>query len=206
MPIPAGYSRLTLHGTAGGDIFETGLYVHSAPATQADAQTLANDAWNSWLTSGLTGFAALLASDGFYTGLRAYCYPGGGPKAQFIAEAVATPTAGTGTHFLPLQVACVVTLQTGAAGRSSRGRMYLPADGATMGADHQFASVDVNQACVAVAGWCDALNTAGHQPVVLSTLNGTSRPITACRADTKADIQRRRANRQVAASASVHAL
>jgi hypothetical protein len=154
----------------------------------------------------MTGMCALLAGDSAYTGLRAYAYPGGGPKAQFIAEAVATAAPGSGTHFLPLQVSCVVTLQTGAAGRSRRGRMYLPADGAGMGANHQFATGDVDQASIAVAGWIHALSLLGGDPVVLSTLTGTAMPITSVKADTKADIQRRRANKQVPANTYTHAI
>jgi hypothetical protein len=198
MAIPAGFSRLVLHGLAGGDIFETGVWVRGAAGTQDAAQTLANNAWNLWLTTGLTGMAGLMSGDSSYTGLRAYCYPGGGPKAQFIAEAVASPAPGQGANHLPLQVALVVTLLTGAAGRSSRGRMYLPADGGTCGPDHQANDSTVDDACTAVAGWLTGLGGGNQTPVVLSTTNGTARDITQTRCDSKYDVQRRRANKQVA--------
>jgi hypothetical protein len=198
MPIPAGFTRVVLHGVSGTDIFETGMWLRGSPASQEDTQTLANAAWNSWLTTAQTGLAALMDATGAYTGLRAYAYPAGGPKAGFIAEAVATRVGGMGNAILPYQSTLVVTLLTGAAGRRARGRMYLPASGATLNADHQFSDAVVDQASTGIAGWVNAFQAGANKPVVLSTVGGTARDITQTRADSKPDIQRRRANKIVA--------
>jgi hypothetical protein len=198
MAIPAGYSRLVLHGKCGNDIFETGVWVSGAVATQAAAQTLANSAWNLFLTSGSAGAQALIGADSSYTGLRAYCYPTGGPGATYIAEAAASPVVGTAPGASPFQTAMVVTLQTGAAGRRARGRMYLPAHGVQLlTTTHLFATADTDRGSSAVAGWLTALHGTSNPAVVLSTVAGSSRVITGTTTDNKPDIQRRRANKVI---------
>jgi hypothetical protein len=197
MPIPAGFARAVLHGTQGTDVFETGVWVTNAPADQAAAQTLANALWNLWLASAVTGLVNVIPPDCSYTGLRLYCYPAGGPKAQFIAEAVANPAPGNSGSVMPYQVAMCVTLLTGAAGRRARGRMFIPASGGSLDAAHMFIHEQVNEVGTAIAGWLTGMQAGASKPVVLSTTDGSSRPIVATDCDNKPDIQRRRANKVV---------
>jgi hypothetical protein len=103
---------------------------------------------------------------------------------------------GTG-GFCPLQVCMVATLITGAAGRRNRGRMYLPANGIGFGS-HEFPNARVDAVCQALAAWLDALNTLDGSAVVVSQAGTSKRAITQVRVDSKPDIQRRRANAQVA--------
>lgn len=191
-------SRAVIHGTlAGGEIFETGFWLSQAP-TDADAATArAVEIAGHVVSDLLPGVTGLITADSAYTGVRLYAYPTGGPLATFVGEGPITsgPGHGTGSNPLPDQCGLVVTLNTGASGRSHRGRMYLPGNGMPLGADHQLGIDQATSVANAMATFIS--NMVGEGPVVvLSQLLGTSRPVDSVNVDTRVDIQRRRANRQ----------
>lgn len=205
MSIPADHVRWSLFGTGLGEIFETSWWSHISPfpATQDDAQVSNNTIAESFLASALcTRLKGLLFPDQQYTQLRAYWYATTGDKATFITESTFAPaqvgTSGT-DHALPLQIAWVATLLTGAAGRSNRGRMYFAAGGAQPSAGHQQSAADTTGLSADLADWFSTIS-ASAPPVVVSRTLSTSRPILDVRVDSILDVQRRRAGKQVATS------
>lgn len=199
MGIPAGVSRVSLIGTGpGAEIFETGFWLQVAPATDALADALAADIVAAAGTVALPNLRSLIPADSSYRSVRVYSYPAGGPTAAHVGEAAIATGAGTATGSNPLQVAMVVTLLTGSAGRRNRGRMYLPATGVVM-VDHMFSSARVDAAAQGVRDLLAGLGseTPPKPPVVVSTAGSSAKPITSVRADNKPDIQRRRANKLI---------
>lgn len=196
MPIPAGVSRAVIGGTVTdeSEIFEFGFWLDEAPDNQDDADALAQDVWNSFILEAAPGLDPLIKNDSNFTSCKVYCYPDGGPSASLIGTATAAPEGGTGAGSLPLQACLVVTLLTGAAGRRNRGRMYLPANGTPLAANHEFGSGQVDAAVDGIHDWFAGLVAASHTPIVLSQVAGTHRPVTTVRGDSKVDIQRRRAD------------
>lgn len=130
--MPSVYLNTTQAILPSGEVAEFTFYVTAA--TLADAVT-GYDLW-----------AAALAADTSYTDLFPTVVQFGGGKVSQVDEAtgvvVATSVAGTpyaGTGFgasMPPQNALVVTLYSALAGRSDRGRFYLPGPA--------FSSIDVN--------------------------------------------------------------
>lgn len=79
-----------------------------------------------------TSWLQLLSPACRITGVRAEYY-GADSKLSVVAEVIlTTPSVGTGTASKPYQTAVVVSLRSGRPGRSYRGRIYLPAMGASM--------------------------------------------------------------------------
>lgn len=202
MPIPSDVIRYALSGTApGGEIFVTSLWTTGqAVASQGDANLVAETMASTLVTHKGT-FTPLILADTAYTEVTAYCYPTGGPAAKYIGTAPVAGVVGNSTFGpLPLQVCAVVSLRTGFAGRSYRGRMYLPATGQPLEADHQMSNTDCQSLAQGYVSFLHDVdfNNAG-KPVVVSTKLGTATPIASVVVDSRLDIQRRRANREAAA-------
>jgi len=193
--------RISLEGhLAAGEIFATTFWCGGAGSS--DAQTVANLIVTALGTNG-TGVTTMLArikdllgtADG-WDRVRVYKYASGSNLATSSAIASISNGTGTGGRAGPFQQALVVTLQTAGAGRSRRGRMYMPyAGGATTSG---FAvSTTVDKACTAIGdlfGYIKNNPVAGlGVPVVWSATHDYSSPVTALRCDSKIDIQRRRA-------------
>lgn len=197
--------RLVLFGTtAPSEIWETGVWLTGATATTQEATQAAVDAAQSGMVNLLVAIKARLSVDGAYAGLRAYSYPQGGTSASFVAENTTGAGAGTGTGLLPVQTCMVVTLLTGAAGRRNRGRMYFPAYGETLTGDSQFNIGSTDSLTNTLATWFENLKGGNNVgvPSVYSKIAGSARPINLIRADTRPDVQRRRANRLAASGSS----
>jgi len=197
MPIPTGYVKYVITGTLrGGEIFETGFWSDLPAGSQAELQDAVDtEADNVESDFGGTGPRVLLDPGSAYTSVRAYAYNGGN-TAEFVATSAVTGTPGTGNTTGIDKMCCVATLLTGAAGRRARGRMYLPASGASL-TNGQFTSGPLSDVATALQTHFDRFD--GHA-VVLSQVAGTARPITAVRIDSLVDIQRRRGNALVAAT------
>ena len=133
------------------------------------------------------------------TSYDAYYYQGG-VAVTHQQETVNHVGTGTGDG-MPLQIACVMTLRTALSTRRGRGRIYLPfTDSNQMGANHIFASSNVNNCVDYLALYLSALQLTGdYTPVVVSQTGGTSNVITSVDADLVPDTQRRRANRLTSA-------
>lgn len=199
MAIPPTAVRYTLSGqTVGGEIFATSIWTTGRTVTsQSDANLLA-----STMATTFNGIMSLwdvyIDASTKWTGVKAYCYPQGGPAAEFIGEAVLNKTGQSTAAPLPLQCALVVTLGTGNAGRSYRGRCYLPCSSADLQGDtHQFVLSDVQTIANQFAQFLHDVqfNNAGT-PVVLSKARSAATEILTVSVDTRLDIQRRRAAQQ----------
>lgn len=212
MTIPLGVSRNTIYGhLLGGEIFNMSLWAGEAPTGQAATQAQANAFRDAIVTAmGLTAAPkSFLQTTSGYDGLKVYSYQSSGGHATNIADASMSQPGTAATSFqLPNQAAVCVSLKTDSAGRTKQGRIYMPLGvyGLSSG---QLTSGD----CTAIATWWRnlivSLNTAIGGPAkigVLSQKLGTIQPVTAVAVDSKVDIQRRRANKQVAVARAVVAV
>lgn len=209
--IPSNVMRFAFGGAMpAGEIWQCGLWFQSnlgeaAPGNNEDA-----DAALSAMTAGLTQWTALLTalkatwSTGTTHNRNAlYCYPDGGPDATAVAIQDVTATAGTNATALPNQTARVVTILTGSAGRSHRGRIYLPGTGEAMsGSTGHFTSTG-SSILSAMNTWIEACIAAAVLPGgsgvalrVVSPKLSSAFVATTLRTDNIPDVQRRRANRE----------
>nr|CRY96787.1 hypothetical protein [uncultured prokaryote] len=205
MAIPAGVVRVVLHGNLpGGEIWETGFWMDNTGVTDASlADALANIIAGTLNANDESGALAQMALEFWSAGMnwtevRVYGYPNGGPKAAFVGLFTnPTPVAGSGTNQFPNQVALVLTLNTGLAGRSYRGRMYIPIG---KGALDGMAELTPQLLSDFVTTWrtffSDVNVSDTGRFVVVSAERGIATPLSAVKADSRLDIQRRRANQQ----------
>lgn len=200
MPIPAGVTKFVLYGTQSAtEIFETGFWcVGQSPTSDADVQVMAGKVATHWAANSHYQ-KEFLTDRGAYTEVRAYYYDGTAPGATHTGAAPITGGEGLGdVQYNPLQSCAVMTLRTGYAGRSNRGRMYLPATGIQLLNSATFATADLQGLVTEVAAFLTACATDGGigAPVVVSQRRGSYQTITAVDADYRPDVQRRRANKQ----------
>lgn len=199
MAIPSGYARFMIKGTLnGGDIFEWGFWNAGAPTTAAAATAAATAVATALgVTSTGTTPWGLISSGEHYDEVRCYSYPAGGPTATYVGSAPASHTGG-GSGSAPNQVALCVTTLTGLSGRRNRGRIYLPCTAPGTLTSGQRSSTNTDSVVTWLVDFFHAVNSGIGQPcVVLSQVAGSANNITAVRVDSKLDVQRRRANRQV---------
>lgn len=199
--IPSGYSRTVVHGTVShGDVFQWGMWANEAPsdqaATQAQADSFAADLQT--VLGDTTGIKSLISTDSSYIGVRVYSYLDDTGKATFIGDTEFSPVLGSGLGSLPDQTCLVATLLTGHAGRRNRGRIYLPCNGYKLIAGQldqpTTAAIAANVASL-IGLWNGHL---GDQRIsVLSQVAGSANPVTSVQVDSRTDVQRRRANREV---------
>lgn len=217
MALPSGaLIKVTLNGAIGADVWSTGFWTTViAPVTPTGA------ALNTWAESVRALFASTVwtASVGGLNGqntsavsfanAKAYWYLDGALVQQGVSSGSAL--VGTSTTAHPAYTACACTLQTGLAGRSNRGRMYLPATGTTItAATLQFAAAAA-QNSTNLATFLSAVNgtaIGGSTPVVavVSQAHLATHKVTAVRADSIPDTQRGRQNKVTAISTSSVAL
>lgn len=202
MSIPSGVNRVVFVGNLGqGEQFNFGFWTAGdVPASAAAANTFAAGVKTVFDSGGAD--AALLgcmSSDAALTAIKTYHYPTGGPNATYQGQVNLTGYPGTSTETsLPIQCALVFTLRTGLPGRSRRGRMYLPLTARTL-TSHQLTSTVLNTLTDQIGGFFTDLNTAvglGTVSVVSQIGTGSTAPVTRVEADSRVDIQRRRANRE----------
>jgi len=200
MPYPLLSARCQLVGAStGGEIFETGFGLASpVPGDESDANAIAASIATSFTTNLLANIVPLISPDFSYTGVRVYFYVNGGDTATLIGTAPIAGAVGTSTQPGPLQCCMVATLNTGAAGRRARGRMYLPANGVGFTAAHQFPTTRTQPLVNSLAAFFEDINADGisGQASVISLAGTAARPITSISIDQRPDVQRRRANKQ----------
>lgn len=199
MAIPANSLRIVATGSLpSGEVWNTGFWlVPATPITSIDDLLLdmavPQTAWNTfWAATASLRSAGTPASQ-----LLGYYYAGGesGGKATYSGAVPLTANDGTGLPRMPDQVAIVASLRTGLAGRSFRGRMYLPINNMTLGADGQMGSATGTLICNAVGAMLDACASSSLVPNVVSATQSTQQPITLISMDTVLDTQRRRRNK-----------
>lgn len=206
MAIPAGTCRVILYGTFGtGDIWETGFSmidtgVNSAPTANALALLIAGTLNSSDASGSMRVTMANLVDDfSFWLGVRVYAYVSGGTKADFIGQYVLpAPRAGGKTITKPNQVALVLTLRSDLAGRSHRGRMYLPATGADIDPqDGQVSQANLNTVLTAwVTAFSDINDSAAGEVVITSITLDANTAVSSLTLDSKLDIRRSRAKQE----------
>lgn len=159
----------------------------------AEAATL------TWMSGGDHAPNLLMSNDCTYLGNRLYYYPANATSAELVAERLfSSPPAGVGGNIMDQRTSIVASTLTGIAGRSFRGRRYIPCDGATLTL-HQ---LDVNE----ITGLADAeatlfttlgavaFLTTSLQPVIVNNRDFPT-AITQVRVDSKLDTQRRRSDK-----------
>lgn len=206
MPIPAGACRFSIIGTLPqNEIFVTNFWTSANKAVPSigDLQAWAAKVRDEFQADVLPAVVPMLATGGRYDEVRAYFYQDGGPTADIVGQASFTAgNTGSGTtNTLPLQTSLCVTLLTEIPGRSYRGRMYFPMAMGSLTA-HQASATLINQVVTGLKNAFDGINA--HADIgfvgVVSQKLGTAQVVTSLRADTRLDIQRRRAARQAATS------
>lgn len=151
-----------------------------------------------------TGWAAsvkgAISSAGTVTRVRAYYYPDPGLPATVVGQSTGASVNGVSTPTLPPQCSLVVTLQTGLAGRTRRGRFYWPlcGGGITSGQRTALASqaqIDAfRDMLLAIESICP-----GSTPelAVASESAGSVTTVTSIALDDVVDTQRRRRDKLV---------
>jgi hypothetical protein len=202
MPITAGHSRTTFSGTLpGGEIFGWSIWTSEAPATVAAAQTQADAyaaAFGTSLGPDVLDPVQLLNTGGSYKRATVYGYLDGTGHASVIATSPCVHPGSSSAHTLPNQCAVVVSLRTALAGRTNKGRIYLPVGNMALDSNGQLPAGDSALIVSWAKRFLDSLNTIASpgKVEIFSTKLGTGTPITTVAVDSRVDIQRRRANRQ----------
>lgn len=210
MGIPAGVEHVVFGGgLPGGEVWQSGYWCEgNLPTTAAEATSEAelhlsmieDTTSGPWYLS-RTMYAPAITLDW----CRVYVYPTGGPAATFVGDYSAT-VAGTGSAYpLPNQCSLVATLLTGLSGRANRGRMYLPAPSSGQGATGQASSGNCSNIANYWAAHFGELNTStgtGNVVVVSAKGSGATHLVSQVRVDSRYDVQRRRANKQLVNSSS----
>lgn len=202
--------RLVVHGSGAGEEFAFGFWLaHVATlGGESDLSTFL-DSWDSKMGSAETpstwsDLVGLLSSDQKYDSLSAYYYADTKTPATFLHHKVVNHSGASG-RWAPLQQSAVVTLKTARSGASFRGRMYLPATGLDTVSPHVYAGSVVNQIGLAAANMLgDALAAARGgsfgdptRVAVYSPSKNVVTDVTSVTVDNRADVQRRRAGKQV---------
>jgi len=203
---PYAYGRISFFGRIGADqSWSTGWSFTNTgtPSSQNLMDLLAYQVsqecdlmWNG--NNQGVGAASLNAQDTTMTGVRAYWYPAGTNKASAQGEFIySAPRVGTGTASLPTQTSVVVSTLSGNPGRANRGRMYLPATGATLNG-HQLVLAPTGQFTTQIGNALTNFNlidsAVGDYRCVIASAQAPI-PIVRVRVDTRPDIQRRRADK-----------
>lgn len=212
MALPLGiWLRMTIFGTMVNDTwsinpwFSLGSVVNHNPSA-AELDTLASGAisdFDSKVWSAASN--PLKGSNAPYVALT-------GCKLAFYHDNVLyqsanhgiTPVVGTSATIHPPYVAQVATLLTATAGRTNRGRLYLPATGlgvsSTTGQQsgsptafiNNLASWLNNRSAWGIGTWINAID-----PIVMTQRGGAPQRVTTLRSDTKFDTQRGREDKLV---------
>jgi hypothetical protein len=121
-------------------------------------------------------------------------------------NAVMTPQAGSGSFAVPFYTALVVTTRTAAAGRSGRGRMYLPFTSANLNNNtgqvtsttQQDLLDNLKDLVVAMRTLSGVLpGVDGYTPVVVSLKHSTFNQITTLTCDSVPDTQHGRTRKDI---------
>jgi hypothetical protein len=185
--------KVNFFGTfSGGEEWNTGHWIYSF--AEQSASSIASTVVDSYSSSSWDIEGGLHTGDSV-TGVRVYRYSAPNTAANDQAEELLNVAGkATGSQCLPSTTCMVVTLRTGAPGRSRRGRMYIPARNVLLaGANGQMASGQPAGLAGAVADYFGSLNVIlERQVVVVSRTNATWAPIKSVDVGTVFDTQRRR--------------
>jgi len=192
MPYPSPIFRCNINAVINGDSMVHTVWMKSDPTviqerTPTQIAEKVRDTWQKYILGGNNGSTSMTSrysNTTIWSNVQAYQLDVDG-KATDLGEAPFPSTVkGAGTTTLPGQVALCVTLLTGGAGRSRRGRLYLGGFGATN-------MLETNGRVIAGATQAVADNIAKfytelrnenggdlYRPVVVSPTLGIARKIT----------------------------
>lgn len=222
MPYPSGdVIKYVVGGAIASDDWSCGVWqtvsglTGNPTTTQMNTDALAtlnvfnNDVWSA----ATAGQKTVNASGTLLSTIKSYLYRNGVLTRQGTASI--TAVAGTGTAVLPFYTAMCCSLLTDTAGRSGRGRIYLPfTAGALLAATGQMNIGALSGYATNVAAFLTALNTNNtnfpgtptQQVVVLSKTLGNTFPVTTVRIDSIPDTQHGRTRKDIASSVGTHAV
>jgi len=207
MPGLGDWGRVVIKGTGpGSEVWQTGFSVISTVAitSQSGLQTLLNNIAplvDTWWTSAKANCYAIYT----YTEVDMYWYQGVLTTAEFQAQSIRTPTAGSlVAQGSPIDIACVVSLRTAQPGRSGRGRMYVPCHQSVNTSTANWASTVNSGLGTATRTLFNGIisGTTGY-PAVVSRTHATYQLVTGLVTDSRPDVQRRRENRLAIANTQV---
>lgn len=198
------YARLVLAGTI------QGTQSWSIGFSVAVPGAMTPDQLPTWLAACVAPANTLISSSDVkslwmpstvYNTLRAYVYLGPGP-AIFQAQLGVTQVVGIGGSPIGAQNALVCSLRSTTAGRTGRGRVYLPMTSDTEGdgATGQITLAHAAALATEVSTFITAINTntIGGFPTVVGVASrqaGMTAPIHQVIVNTKTDTQRRRTHK-----------
>lgn len=207
MPYPTAHNYLTVHWAPSGAPSEQGQFGlrFDGPFPDAGAEVttaaIVSTFWSSPTVK--------IPSDKQLTSIKIARILPSGDYDPLIAPLVfnyAPVVSGGGSSgaTMPLQVAMVMTLLTGAlSGLAHKGRVYLPSPSVLLNGNYTYVLADVNNVVNGFAAMASDLDGGPlGQLTVFSKGNaafpgGASRPVTGCQADSRPDVQRRRAGQLV---------
>jgi len=215
MPYPSGdIVKYVIGGTAASDTWSIGIWQSLSGLTgtptpaQMNAAALSRlNGFNTGVWSAATNPLKSANSPAVALGFcKSYLYRSGVLTAQ--GSSAITPVPGAATYTIPLFSAMCTTLLTGVAGRSYRGRLYLPLTGVVassttgqIGATQQ--GIITNLGSI-LTGYGPDDNLYPGDPTsfagVLSQSRGAITKIQSLRADSLYDTQHGRTNKDVATS------
>lgn len=205
--VTTSYARVKINHNlrmgSGGQSASWGLnLITVAPTDEADLESLLEDVHDKFdsVVGPNVWVKGYIENSSAYTDITGYYYPGGSPTATLQAS---TPNSyvGSGAGHLPFQTSVVCSLTTGRSGRHNRGRIYVPASGLALTANCQYDAAQTLALATQTAAYISALyditfHSAPIVVVVPSTASSTGIPVTGVTVDSRADIQRRRADKQ----------
>lgn len=202
MPIPANAVKIVLAGSmSGGEQWETGFWmtgtgVHDGATANAQAELI----WGTLTSSDASGAMRITSIRIWdvsitFSEVRCYLYLDGVHAAAIGSFVPAVPIHGQAPgNIMPHQISACMTLNTGLAGRSHRGRMYLPATALSLSAGGMFQHPDIDPV---VAAWATAftdINAANDGKIVVCSRKlGITTPVSGVAIDSIPDVIRRRA-------------
>jgi hypothetical protein len=199
MPGPA-HVKTVISGTyPNGEIFAFGYSTLGEAGNQATLNTTAAAVAAVFTTTGTTQtlFKGLINNQSAYTKVTCYSYAAGASNASLTAQ-VTMNVVGAGAGSLPLQMCLVATLRTAVPSRRARGRMYLPANGISNIDNKGYLSTPTPQAIADAVAVLIVAQGSAIKAVVISVVGNSAEQITKVTVDNKFDVQRRRANKQLA--------
>lgn len=201
MAIPTNSARVVYSGhLRNGEQFATGYWLSGEGIPTTGEQANGQAAIIAGVFDGFFGPGSpldCLSTDSGYDRCNVYGYPNGGTVAEAVGEAPMIHAGASTVSILPNQACVTLTLRTGLAGRQNRGRMYVPANAAPMATDGQLTATFLNAFVTQWKAHLEAVQAALNLTkvvVVSKILGGHANPVTLVTADSRLDIQRRRAN------------
>lgn len=138
----------------------------------------------------------MLGETGAIENVTAYYYPPSGP-ATAVGVSTLPAIEGSGTPSKPAQCAVAVTLSTGVAGRSFRGRFYWPAVNIGMGEDLRLTTIAQTTIANEIGPLISEIGNVAtglpeFRPVVYSAVRNLTTPVVSAQVGNVIDTQRRR--------------